>query len=117
MTIEINGKEYELHFGLDFIDALNHLYGFETNGIKMDLGGLNMLQSAMALQDVVALRNIIKAGVSTLKSKPSNKDIDEYIMNRVIADGLEQIYKEFNDELKKQQFLNALMKQTENQAE
>lgn len=110
MTITINGKEYTLYFGMDFIDTLNHLYGFESEGIKLDMGGLQMLQSAMAIQDVIALRNIIKAATSTLKSKPSNVDVDKYIMDRIIKEGIDPIYSEFTEEIKKQQFLNALIK-------
>lgn len=110
MTITIGGKEYTLYFGMDFIDTLNHLYGFESEGIKLDMGGLQMLQSAMAIKDVIALRNIIKAATATLKSKPSNKDTDAYIMDRIIEEGIDTVYKEFSAEIKKQPFLNALMK-------
>jgi len=116
MTIEINGKEYELYFGLDFIDGLNQLYGFESNGVKMQLGGLKMLEAAMSMKDIVAIRKIIKAATETLKSKPSNRDIDKYIETRVIEEGLDKIYAEFETEIKKQPFLNALTKnQVENQ--
>lgn len=110
MIVEINEKEYELYFGMDFIESLNHLYGFESNGVKLDMGGLKLLQSAMAMKDVIAIRNIIKAATSTLKSKPSNKDLDKYVMDRIIEEGLDEVYVEFEEEIKKQPFLNALMK-------
>lgn len=109
MTIEINGKEYPLYFGFEFIEELNTIYQFEMHGMAMKMAGFQQLQAALAAKEITAIKNVIKAGTSTLKSKPSTKDINQYVMDRVVQDGgVDEVFAEFEEALKKQPFLQAL---------
>lgn len=101
MMIEIGKKEYELHFGWDFIETINKINGIEVKGMSMNTGGVSMLDAQLDMNDPIALKKAIQAGTSTEKSKPSVKDIQEFIEG-LIMDEDEEKYDEFVGNLKKQ---------------
>src|SRR5699024_12344226 len=78
MKLTINDKEYELKFGLSFINAIDNIYTQKMNGVEFGMG-LEMLNTYMSLGRPTALFNVIKAGTSHLDSKPSNNDIESYL--------------------------------------
>lgn len=110
MILEINGKEYELYFGMDFIREIDKMYPLNSFGMDMKVGGLPFLNTALAMRNPVALVNVIKAGTSTLPQKPSTEDVEIYVTERIIQEGPEKVFKEFDEEIKKQPFLIALIK-------
>lgn len=99
MMVEIENKEYELHFGWDFIEVLNELNGVVVQGMAMNTGGLTKLVGQLDLGDPIAVRLAIQAGTSTYASKPSKKGIEKYIEGLIEADEydsfLELLQKEF----------------------
>lgn len=101
MIVEIGGKEYELHFGWDFIEEINRINGVEVQGMSMNTGGVSMLDAQLSMNDPVALKKAIQAGTSTEKSKPSTKEIEDFIVE-LIEDEDEGKYDEFVGNLKKQ---------------
>ena len=78
MELTINGKNYELKFGLGFINAIDNIYTQEMHGVSFGMG-LELLNTYLRLGRPTALFNVIKAGTSHLNSKPSNADIESYL--------------------------------------
>ncbi len=107
MIINMNGKDYELAFGFDFLDYLNknNSLTMDVNGQSMNsgLGGATMLASTLGSRMPSTLMTTIKAGTTHLAQKPSNKDIESYI-NGISDDdeAYELVFLEIEEELKKQ---------------
>src|SRR5690625_5570455 len=78
MDLKINGKDYQLQFGLKFINQLDNIYTQEVDKVKFGMG-VEMMTSYLAMRNPLVLLNIIKAGTSHLNSKPSNNDIENLL--------------------------------------
>lgn len=90
--IEIKGKTYDLHYGIDFIREMDKRYEISGNGVKFGMG----IQSAVLyLKDYnpVIIADIILSATHTLKSIPSLKDIEAWIEEQ--ADNIEQVFDDF----------------------
>lgn len=95
--IEINGKKYDLYFGIDFIREMDKRYEVSGNGVKFGMG----IQSAVIyLQDFnpVIIADIILSATHTLKSIPSLADIEVWIEEQ--GDNLEKVFDDFLSALK-----------------
>lgn len=95
--IEINGKTYDLHFGIDFIREMDKRHEVSGNGVKFGMG----IQSAVVyLQDFnpVIIADIILSATHTLKSIPSLADIETWIEEQ--GDDLEKVFDDFLSALK-----------------
>lgn len=95
--IEINGKKYDLHFGIDFIREMDKRYEVKGEGVAFGVG----IQSAVVyLQDCnpVILADIILSATHTLKSIPSLVDIEAWIEQQ--GDNLEKVFADFLSVLK-----------------
>ena len=113
MNLTINGKEYALHFGMDFIDEVEKLEGMkmEAEGVSLNMGtgGMALLNNKLASYHPSGLRTIIKAGTSTERQKPSNDDINVYLEELAESDDYEQTFDDIVEELgKKPLVLRAL---------
>lgn len=87
MTITINGKEYPIYIGLDFLDYLDSIYFIEEKGVKFGQG-LSMAVVHLTTENPVVLYHLIKAGTITEKSKPSNGDIKKYLETEADCEAL-----------------------------
>lgn len=90
--IEIKGKTYDLHYGIDFIREMDKRYEASGNGVKFGMG----VQSAVLyLKDYnpVIIADIILSATHTLKSIPSLKDIEAWIEEQ--GDNLEKVFDDF----------------------
>lgn len=95
--IEINGKKYELHFGIDFIREMDKRHEVKGNGVRFGMG----VQSAVIyLKDLnpVIIADIILSATHTLKSIPSLADIEAWIEDQ--GDNLEKVFDDFLSALK-----------------
>lgn len=89
--IEINGKKYDLHFGIDFIREMDKRYEMKGDGVSFGMG----IQSAVIyLQDYnpVVIADVILSATHTLKSIPSLSDIELWIEQQ---DDLEKVFDDF----------------------
>lgn len=109
MQLTINNKKYDIYFGIDAINFIDKAYPIESeeSGIVFNantiLGqGMNLFVSALQAYNPVAVANLIKAGTSTSRSKPSNIDIDMYIADLINEDKIEDFCKDVLDFLKQQ---------------
>lgn len=107
MILEINGKNYELKFGFDFLEYLNknNSLTMEMNGQVMNsgMGGATLLASTLQTRMPSTLFKTIKAATSHLSQKPSDADIERYI-NTLAEDDEEYnlVFEEIEEGLKKQ---------------
>ena len=81
MTLTIDGKEYTLHFGLDFIRTMDQIYrgGNENYNFGM---GINSAVVYLEQLNPVILLDLIHAGLITEKQRPSKAKIEEFILAR-----------------------------------
>lgn len=99
MTLDINGKECELNFGIGFIRDLDKKYFVQSkSGMKFG-NGLEIKVPLLLVGDVVTLAEFIHMGAARMdKRRPSMQEIDDFV------DGVEDIdavFSEVIDELKK----------------
>ena len=96
--IEINGKKYDLHFGIDFIREMDKRYEVKGNGVSFGMGS----QSAIVyLKDFnpVIIADIIQAATTTERPLLKSEDIEAWIEGQ--GDNLEKVFDDFLASLKK----------------
>ena len=76
MNLTINKKDYELKFGLDFINHLDKKYYIEQDGFKLGQG-LTYTVVQIELGNPLILVDLIAAGTSG--AKPKLDDIKKFI--------------------------------------
>lgn len=80
MTLTIDGKEYTLHFGLDFIRKLDQIYRAGSNEYNFGMG-INSAYIYLSQANPVILFDLIYAGLITDKERPSKAKIEEFILD------------------------------------
>lgn len=90
MILNIGGKDYKLHFGIDFIREIDKRYTIDNEGVKFG-AGLQFGTLHLINKSIVVLADIILSATHTLKSIPSIVDIEDFLANHEDLDGL------FND--------------------
>lgn len=105
MQIKINDEKYDLYFGFDFINYIDEQYPvkIQFQGIDVPFGSalnttINALEKDERPTDLI---KILKAGMVTLKSKPSNKDLEKYISELIENEEYDEFVKELLGKLKK----------------
>ena len=96
--IEINGKKYDLHYGIEFIREMDKRYEVKGNGVSFGMG----LQSAVVyLKDFnpVVIADIIQAATATERPLLKSADIEAWIEAQ--GDNLEKVFDDFLESLKK----------------
>ena len=96
--IEINGKKYDLHYGIDFIREMDKRYEIKGNGVSFGMG----LQSAVVdLKDFnpAVIAGIIQAATATERPLLKSGDIEAWIEAQ--GDNLEKVFDDFLERLKK----------------
>lgn len=111
MILNIGNKEYELRFGIKFIETIDKLYTQERDGIELGLG-VELVTVYLNAGRPTALINIIKAGTAHLNSKPSNKAIEEYLEELAKKDdnSYEELFEEVLEAMEQAPFLKRQMK-------
>lgn len=98
MELKIGGKNYELSYGLSFINSLDNIYTQDMSGVQLGMG-VEMLNTYLELGRPTALYNAIKAGTSHLNSQPANSDIERYLEDVAVED--DDKYENLFDDIKK----------------
>lgn len=99
MILNIKDKEYEIHFGMAFVRALDKKYNTKGAGGSQFGLGLEVAIPKVMSGDTITLAELLYEGTAAEKSRPTQKDIDEYIDN---VEDIETLFDEVIDELKKQ---------------
>lgn len=106
VAVNIDGKEFELHFGWGFLEYVNREFGVSQGEVKTQFGGLYNIYTGSSMQDPFTLVHIIKAGTVTEKQKPSNKGIMDFIEGLAEEEkAYEEFYIEIWDEIAKKPLL------------
>lgn len=99
MQIKINDEKFNLYFGFDFINYIDEKYPvkIQFQGIDVPFGSalnatINNLEEDKKPTDLI---KVLKAGLCTLKSQPSNNHLEQYISDLIEIEE----YDEFVDEL------------------
>lgn len=97
MVLSIKNKEYELHFGVAFIRALDNKYFTQgAGGAKFGLGVEVSVPKLMS-GDAVALADMLYEATASEKSRPSQKDVDSYVDS---VEDIDALFEEVIEELK-----------------
>ncbi len=115
MKFTINGKEYQLEFGIKFIRKMDEIYTVSANGMAFGMGVESAL-SYIAMENPTVLYEIVRAGTSHLKNKPSNDDIED-ALEKVAGEGkLEKLFKDIQKAMEEAPFLKQKIKNFKKQA-
>ena len=77
MNLVINGKDYELYFGLDFINYLDKEHYIEQDGFKIG-HGLTTIVTQIEMGNPVVLVDLILAATIT-GARPKLVDVKKFI--------------------------------------
>lgn len=78
MQIKINGKAYELNFGIRWVLLMNQKHNVVLNGLSQGMG-INQAVVALKQYDPVGLSEIILNATWINKDRPTSADIDHYL--------------------------------------
>lgn len=109
MLLTIGGRDYVLRFGLGFLREMNKLHSAELEGMKTGYGAMTLFNAGQALNDPLALVDIIKAATVTETQKPSNEAIESFIEELIVNETYDQTMTELVDELKKSPLVKKAM--------
>lgn len=97
MVLEIKGKEYNVHFGLRFVRALDEKH-YQQSGVNKFGIGLQVIVSELYDRNATTLSDVLYLGTITEKSRPGDKQVDEYVETH---ENIEKLFEEVLEELKK----------------
>lgn len=78
MQIKINGKSYELNFGIRWVNLMNQKHNINQNGLVQGMG-INQAVASLMQYDPVGLSEIILNATWINKDRPTLADIDNYL--------------------------------------
>lgn len=110
MIVNIEGRDYNLIFGWDFLEEINKRIGINQGALQLEQGGVIRLESAFMTKDPVTLIHIIQSATETERQKPSKKGIQKLIEGLLIEGTYSEFYEELEEDIKKQPLLNSLIK-------
>lgn len=117
MEFKINGKDYDLKFGLRFIRELDNRYKVDYQGLKFGMG-VNLAFMGLNQYNPTTLTDIIQASVAHEKSAPklfqTENAIEEYAEEN---EGLEQLFEDVLDEMGKSYVVKDSLKKFKEEAQ
>lgn len=78
MQIKINGKDYELNFGIRWVLLMNQKHNITQNGLSQGMG-INQAVASLKQYDPVGLSEILLNATWINKERPTSADIDHYL--------------------------------------
>ena len=110
MILTINGKNYELTFGLGFLAEMNKRKPAELEGMKTGYGAMALFNVGQLLGDPLAFYDLIKAATAEAPQKPSNEELEAYLVQLITEGRVEQVFESIMAEVKKSPILAFAMK-------
>ena len=110
MILTINGKNYELKFGLGFLAEMNKRKPAEFEGMKTGYGAMALFNVGQFLGDPLAFYDLIRAATAEASQKPSNKELEAYLEQLITEGRIEQVFTSVLAEVKKSPILAYAMK-------
>ena len=78
MQIKINGKDYDLNFGIRWVLLMNQKHNITQNGLSQGMG-INQAVASLKQYDPVGLSEILLNAAWINKDRPTSADIDHYL--------------------------------------
>lgn len=78
MQIKINGKAYELNFGIRWVLLMNQEHNITQNGLSQGMG-INQAVASLSQYDPIGLSEILLNATWINKECPTSADIDHYL--------------------------------------
>ena len=78
MLIKINGKDYELNFGIRWVLLMNQKHNITQNGLSQGMG-INQAVASLSQYDPIGLSEILLNATWINKERPTSADIDNYL--------------------------------------
>lgn len=78
MQIRINGKDYELNFGIRWVLLMNQKHNITQNGLSQGMG-INQAVASLSQYDPIGLSEILLNATWINKDRPTSADIDHYL--------------------------------------
>ena len=78
MQIKINGKAYELNFGIRWVLLMNQKHNITQNGLSQGMG-INQAVASLSQYDPIGLSEILLNATWINKERPTSADIDHYL--------------------------------------
>ena len=110
MILTINGKNYELTFGLGFLAEMNKRKSAEFEGMKTGYGAMALFSVGQFLGDPLALYDLIKAATAEAPQKPSNEELEVYLTQLAVENRIDHVFDLIMSEVKKSPILAYAMK-------
>lgn len=99
MNFTIDKKEYELNFGIGFLDDLDKIAGVDVQGVSM---GMALTRTLPALKgwDMLALIKVVYSATHATSPRPSYDDVANSI-GELTDKQIEKLFTDILAELKK----------------
>lgn len=78
MQVRINGKDYELNFGIRWVLLMNQKHNITQNGLSQGMG-INQAVASLSQYDPIGLSEILLNATWINKERPTSADIDHYL--------------------------------------
>lgn len=78
MQIKINGKTYDLNFGIRWVLLMNQNHNISGNGLSQGMG-INQAVASLSQYDPIGLSEILLNATWINKERPTSTDIDHYL--------------------------------------
>ncbi|MEK4984699.1 MAG: tail assembly chaperone [Streptococcus thermophilus] len=115
-TITIEGKDYTLTYGFEFIRELDKRYAVSDGSVSFGFGVQHAVVDLQQKNPVILL-DIIQAATITERQKPSVKGIEAYVIEEAENDRLDSLFDDFLSELRTQPLTKATVKRVEEATE
>ena len=78
MQVKINGKDYELNFGIRWVLLMNQKHNIVQNGLNQGMG-INQAVASLSQYDPIGLSEILLNATWINKERPTSADIEHYL--------------------------------------
>lgn len=110
MEFAINGKKFELKFGMKFARELDKIYKVDYQGLQFGMG-INMAFMGIQQKNPTTLTDVIKAAISHHDVVPSVNDIDEALEQYAEEnDGFDKLFADLAEVLGKSAVVKSTIK-------
>lgn len=105
MQLAINGKTYNVKFGVKFVRSLDKTFPIERNGMKFGMA-LSAKIPELYAKNIASLADILYHGTVTESSRPSLADVETFVEEH---EDLEQLFDDVIQELSESNAGKSLM--------
>lgn len=105
MQLAINGKTYNMKFGVKFVRSLDKTFPIERNGMKFGMA-LSAKIPELYAKNIASLADILYHGTVTESPRPSLADVETFVEEH---EDLEQLFDDVIQELSESNAGKSLM--------